>query len=61
LLPMEVVEIISKKTKEKSNATGIEVNLILCTLRHYSEKQSLETINLIKDFILEQSTSETNN
>jgi len=50
LLPMEVVEIISKKTKEKSNATGIEVNLILCTLRHYSEKQSLETINLIKDF-----------
>ena len=50
LLPMEVVEIISKKTKEKSNASGIEVNLILCTLRHYSEKQSLETINLIKDF-----------
>ena len=50
LRPMQVVEIISKKTIEKSKSTGIEVNLILCTLRHYSEKQSLETINLIKDF-----------
>ena len=50
LVPMEVVKIISNKTKEMSNALGIEVNLILCTLRHYSKKQSIETINLIKDF-----------
>lgn len=50
LSPMEVVEIVSKKTIEMSDNSGIEVNLILCTLRHYSKKQSMETVNLIKDF-----------
>jgi adenosine deaminase len=50
LAPMEVIEIVSKKTIEMSDSSGIEVNLILCTLRHYSKKQSIETVNLIKDF-----------
>ncbi|MDA8808239.1 adenosine deaminase [Flavobacteriaceae bacterium] len=50
LSPKEVVKIISDKTIEMSDNSGIEVNLILCTLRHYSKKQSIETVDLIKDF-----------
>jgi len=50
LSPREVVDIISKKTKLESSKSGIEVGLILCTLRHFSEKQSLETVNLVKVF-----------
>ena len=44
LSSMEVVKIISDKTNEISNISGIEVNLILCTLRHYSKNQSIEKI-----------------
>ena len=44
----EVVEIICNKTKLESSNFGIEVGLILCTLRHFTEKQSLETVNLIQ-------------
>ena len=30
--------------------TGIEARLILCTLRHYSEEQSMETVRLVEQF-----------
>ena len=30
--------------------TGIEARLILCTLRHFSESQSMETAKLVEDF-----------
>ena len=50
LSPQEVVKIISQVTKKESSKTGIEAGLILCTLRHYSEKQSMETVNLANDF-----------
>ena len=50
LSPREVVKIISQITKKESSKTGIEAGLILCTLRHYSEQQSMETVNLANDF-----------
>ena len=46
----EVVKIISQITKNESIKTGIEAGLILCTLRHYSAEQSMETVNLVNDF-----------
>ena len=46
----EVVKIISQITKKESSKTGIDAGLILCTLRHYSEQQSMETVNLANDF-----------
>ena len=46
----EVVKIISQITKNESSKTGIEAGLILCTLRHYSAEQSMETVNLVNDF-----------
>ena len=45
-----VVEIVSNKTKIESEKSGIEVGLILCTLRHFSVDQSLQTVKLVKDF-----------
>lgn len=50
LNPKEVVKIVSEKTITESKKSGIEVGLILCTLRHFSEKESLETINLFNSF-----------
>jgi adenosine deaminase len=45
-----VVEIVSNKTKIESEKSGIEVGLILCTLRHFSVDQSLQTVKLVKNF-----------
>ena len=46
----EVVEIICNKTKLECLKSEIDVGLILCTLRHFSEEQSLETVNLVHQF-----------
>ena len=46
----EVVEIISNKTKLECLKSEIDVGLILCTLRHFTEEQSLETVNLVHQF-----------
>ena len=46
----EVVKIVSKISKKESKKTGIEVGLILCTLRHFSEDQAMETVELVNDF-----------
>jgi adenosine deaminase len=43
----EVVNIISKITFKQSKSTGIQAGLILCTLRHYSKSQSMETVQLV--------------
>ena len=45
-----VVEIVNDAVAKASQATGIEARIILSTLRHYSTKQSLETIKLIERF-----------
>ncbi len=51
LRPEEVVEIVADQTMECINDTGINARIILCTLRHFSEKESLQTVKLVKKFI----------
>ncbi|KRO89713.1 MAG: adenosine deaminase [Cryomorphaceae bacterium BACL29 MAG-121220-bin8] len=46
----EVVDIVSKITLEQSKISGIQAGLILCTLRHYSSSQSMETVRLVNKF-----------
>jgi adenosine deaminase len=45
-----VVAIVEATTKTSSQATGVEARLILCTLRHFSQTQSLETVKLVEQF-----------
>jgi adenosine deaminase len=51
LRPEEVVEIVADQTTECIHDTGIKAGIILCTLRHFSEKESLQTVKLIERFI----------
>ena len=44
----DVVAIVEAAIKTACQATGIEARLILCTLRHFSQKQSLETVKLVE-------------
>ena len=46
----EVVDILCKKMNVLSKKTGIITGLILCTLRHYSKSQSMETVKLVNEF-----------
>ena len=46
----EVVASVEAAVAEAVNKTGIEARIILCTLRFYSEAQSLETVKLVEDF-----------
>jgi adenosine deaminase len=46
----EVVEIVERATSKAIDDTGINARLILCTLRHFSESQSLETVKLVHRF-----------
>jgi len=50
LTPYEVVDITEKATARAAKATGIEARIILCTLRHYSAEQSMETVTLVERF-----------
>ena len=50
LLPENIVEIIEEATAKASQASGVEARLILCTLRHYSTEQSLQTVKLVDRF-----------
>lgn len=50
LSPARIVEVVNEAIAEGMAATGIQAGLILCTLRHFSEKQSLETIHLVREF-----------
>lgn len=50
-LPAEnVVEIVDDAVARASQETGIEVRILLSILRHYSAKQSLETVKLVERF-----------
>ncbi|NIT60599.1 MAG: adenosine deaminase, partial [Aliifodinibius sp.] len=51
LSPEEVVNIVNKAVDEQAKATGIEAGIILCTLRHYSDDQSMETVKLVEQFL----------
>jgi len=50
LSPEQVVEIVEGATAQACAATGIEARLILCTLRHFSAEQSLQTVRLVERF-----------
>ncbi|HQS22989.1 MAG TPA: adenosine deaminase [Sediminibacterium sp.] len=50
LTPTEVVETVNAATEEGVKEYGVEAGIILCTLRHYSEAQSMETAELVKKF-----------
>lgn len=46
----QVVRIVDEATTQGIKETGIESRIILCTLRHFSEKESMETIKLVEQF-----------
>jgi adenosine deaminase len=50
LSTIEVVEAVNEATKEGIKKYGIEAGIILCTLRHYTEAQSMETVELVNKF-----------
>ncbi len=50
LTPEKVVAIVNDATDRMIKETGVEVRLILCTLRHFTETQSMATAMLVKDF-----------
>ena len=50
LSPAEVVQTVNEAATEGMAETGLTVGLILCTLRHYSEAQSMETVQLVEQF-----------
>jgi len=50
LSAQDVVSVVEATISESIKATGVEARLILCTLRHFSQTQSLETVKLVKQF-----------
>jgi adenosine deaminase len=50
LSPETVVEIVAQAVRLESQATGIKAGLILSTLRHYTEAQSLKTVKLVERY-----------
>jgi adenosine deaminase len=50
LTPTEVVEAVNVATAEGIKTFGVEAGILLCTLRHYTEAQSMETVQLVKQF-----------
>jgi adenosine deaminase len=50
LTPEAVVAAVDRATEQCIQATGIEARLILCTLRHFDQAQSLLTAHLVDQF-----------
>lgn len=50
LTAFEVVQTVNDAVTIGINNTGVEARLILCTLRHYYEEQSMETVKLVEQF-----------
>jgi adenosine deaminase len=50
LTPYEVVAAVEKATAAAVKTSGIEARIILCTLRHYTALQSMETVKLVEQF-----------
>lgn len=46
----EVVEIVDNAISKSTKGTDLKVRLILCSLRHFSETESMETIKLVDEF-----------
>jgi len=45
-----IVAAVDRETEDCIRSTGIEARLILCTLRHFSAEQGLETARLVERF-----------
>jgi adenosine deaminase len=50
LTPERVVRIVEESVSGSVEKTGIEARLILCTLRHFTEEQSMKTVELVEKF-----------
>ena len=50
LYPEEVVEIASQAVADNTKKYNIKAGLILCTLRHYSEEDSMRTVELVEKY-----------
>lgn len=50
LTPEEVVLTVEETVTQCVEGTGIEAGIILCTLRHFSEKQSKMTAELVENY-----------
>ena len=50
LTPQEVVRIVEGAVEQTSQESGIEARLILCSLRHFSADQSMQTVQLVEQF-----------
>lgn len=50
LTPSVVVETVKEAAEEGMRMYGLHAGIILCTLRHYSEEQSLDTVKLVEQF-----------
>ncbi|MBL7797634.1 MAG: adenosine deaminase [Saprospiraceae bacterium] len=50
LAPEQVVQTVADAVREGTARTGIPAGLLLCTLRHYAEAQSLDTARLAERF-----------
>jgi len=50
LTPEEVVAAVDSAVQEGTWKTGIRVGIILCTLRHFTKEQSLQTVKLVQRF-----------
>ena len=50
LAPAEVVETVNEAVTEGIQITGVQAGIILCTLRHHTQAQSMETVLLCEQF-----------
>ncbi|MGO9589950.1 MAG: adenosine deaminase [Candidatus Acidiferrales bacterium] len=50
LTPEQVVSVVDRSTEDLIRETGLEARLILCTLRHFTEEQSMQTAKLVEQF-----------
>jgi len=50
LSAQDVVRVVEATVSESIKATGVEARILLCTVRHFSETQSLETVKLVEQF-----------
>lgn len=50
LTPEQVVSIVDRSTEDLIRETGLEARLILCTLRHFNQEQSMQTAMLVEQF-----------
>ena len=50
LSPERVVAVVERAVEQLTRETGMQAGLILCTLRHFDETQSMLTAKLVNDF-----------